>query len=57
MIEIIMSGMCEGCDIAKLELQYTVDKKPDGIHRQYWLGCEYEQVCKKWSRKYGKELQ
>ena len=51
MIEIVMSGMCAKCDIAKLQLQYTVDKKPDGIHRQYWLGCEYEQVCKKWNKR------
>ena len=51
MIDIYMSGMCENCKYADLELESTYFYSFEGERKEYELKCSHEEVCRLWEMK------
>ena len=43
MVELKFTGMCEGCDLADLELINASTP----AHRNYWITCSHVEVCRR----------
>lgn len=51
MIDIYMSGMCENCKHADLELESICFNSAEGERKEYGLKCSHEEVCRLWELK------
>lgn len=51
MIDICMSGMCENCKYAELELESLVVHGFEDQRTEYTLKCRHEEICYLWERK------
>lgn len=46
-----MSGMCENCKYADLELESVCFDSFEGERKEFGLKCSHEEVCRLWEMK------
>ena len=47
MISIEMTGICEGCDKADLEIDCLETETFDGMHKHWGIKCLHQQACER----------